>query len=172
MDGPEDFPFPGVVGLDHTADLGILVGAPDLPTLFERAARGSLWLALERHPKRESASLDPVVDGDDERGSGRSARPRKVELVEEDLALLLRSWLRTLLLWAETEGFVATEYRLALVPAPLCGPSDGQAFGLRASVTGVADTGPRAREIKGVTFHGLEVGRADQGWQAQVIFDV
>ena len=158
--------------MDHTADVGIRVSAPDLPGLFERAARGSLWLVLERDPQESPRPADPSGGEGDAEAIGDSGPTRTVDLVEEDLSLLLRSWLRALLLWAETEGYVATGYRVALVPAPLCATSDGQAFGLRATVTGVIDLGPRAREIKGVTFHGLEVGTTDEGWRAQVIFDV
>lgn len=178
MSLPDANPVPGVLGLDHTADVGLTIRGADLPELFERAARGSLWLVLEREPIPDQGQ---VSDSGQEPGPGRASKegpagnsgePRTVELVEEDLSLLLRSWLRTVLLWAETEGFVSTAYRIALVPAPLCGAPDGQAFGLRVSVSGVMDLGSRVREIKGVTFHGLEVERTSDGWRAQVIFDV
>jgi SHS2 domain-containing protein len=163
-------PVPGVIGLDHTADVGLRIHGADLPELFERAARGGLWLVLEREPQSD-AEPSPGLAVDD-RVDGDPTLPREVDLVEEELSLLLRSWLRVVLLWAETEGFVATDYRVALVPAPLCGAADGQAFGLRARVHGVRDLGSRSREIKGVTFHGLDVERRDDGWHAQVIFDV
>jgi SHS2 domain-containing protein len=159
---PDDIPVPGVSGLDHTADVGLEVEAPDLPELFRRAAIGALWLVLER--QAQGGSENPDEPG----GSG----PRTVELSDEDLGNLLRSWLRTVLLWAETDEFVTTEARLTLLPTPLCKSPDGLAYGLFAEVEGQTDQGPRVREIKGVTLHGLRVEKAGEGWFAQVIFDV
>jgi SHS2 domain-containing protein len=93
-------------------------------------------------------------------------------LAEPDLPALFRSWLRTILFWEETEGFVATEVKLLLLPTPLCGTPDGQAFGLQGEVEGVLDSGPRVREVKGVTLHGLTVEQTKEGWAGRVIFDV
>lgn len=162
MSGWDEIPVPGVSGLDHTADIGLDVRGATLPELFERAALGAVWLVLERHPNPASnfGNTPPSVE------------EKKLELVEEELGLLLRSWLRSILSWAETEGFVPLDTRVALVPAPLCGAPDGQAFGLKARIRGVFDMGPRIREIKGVTFHGLRVEQHGKGWLAQVIFDV
>ena len=157
-----DIPIPGVVALDHTADVGLAITARDLPALFRRASLGSIWLVLERQTAHEYGDGDLPPE----------CVERTVELIAEDLASLLRGWLRTILFWEESEGFVATDPRVALVPAPLCGRPDGQAFGLKARVLGVMDFGPRIREIKGVTLHGLRVEGGPDGWYAQVIFDV
>jgi SHS2 domain-containing protein len=159
---PEEIPIPGVRGLDHTADLGLEIRASELSELFERAALGAMWLVLERRP-------GPSGEGTPSTGEGET---RSFELVEEDLTILLRSWLRTVLLWDETEGFAVVEAKLMLLPTPLCNSSDGQAFGLRGKVTGLFDPGPRVREIKGVTLHGLRVDRQGSGWFGRVIFDV
>jgi SHS2 domain-containing protein len=155
-DEPE-IPFKGVRGLEHTADIGLELEAPDLPELFRRGALGAMWLVLEREPATE-----PPDKGE----------TRSLELVEDDLADLLRSWLRTLLYWDETEGFVTRSVALALAPHPHCSSHDGQAFGLWAKVSGAVDSGPRVREIKGVTLHGLSVERRGDSWWGQVIFDV
>jgi SHS2 domain-containing protein len=155
--GPEEIPVPGVLGLDHTADVGLEVRARDLPELFRRGALATSWLILERRP-------GPADPG--------SRQVRRVELVEEELSGLFRSWLRTVLLWDEACGFVLEDPRLVLLPAPLCESETGQAFGLRGEVEGVLDHGPRVREIKGVTFHGLTVERRGKEWMARVIFDV
>lgn len=163
MGEPEEIPVPGVRGMDHTADVGLEISAPDLPELFLRAALGALWLVLERPPRGHGET--PAED----RGRGLV---RSVELVEEDLTTLLRSWLRTVLFWEETEGFVAQEGRLAFLPTPHCQSPDGQAFGLKGTMTGVLDDGPRVREVKGVTLHGLRVERTGSGWLGTVIFDV
>jgi SHS2 domain-containing protein len=153
-DGADDVPVPGVRGLEHTADVGLEVEAPDLPELFRRAALGATWLVLE---------------GEVGEGVGEV---RLLEITEEDLPSLLRSWLRFLLFWLETESFAVTEAALSFAPAPLCSSSHGQAFGLRARVVGRTHAGPSVREIKGVTLHGLEVEKREGGWCGRVIFDV
>ena len=151
---PDYMPVPGVRGLEHTADVGLEVEAPDLPELFRRAALGATWLVLEV-----------------EVGEGR-AEVRNLEMAEEDLPSLFRSWLRSILFWQETEGFAVTEAVLSFAPAPLCSSPDGQAFGLRARVEGRMHPGPWVREIKGVTLHDLRVERGEDGWYGRVIFDV
>jgi SHS2 domain-containing protein len=95
-----------------------------------------------------------------------------VELADEEISSLFRSWLRALLYWEETEGFVTRTVAISFAPIPLCSAPDGQAFGLSARVGGVVDTGPRVREIKGVTLHGLFVEREGEVWRGRVIFDV
>ena len=157
MPGPEEFPVPGVRGLEHTADVGLEISAPTLPELFRRAALGAIWLVLERHPVPEREETPPV---------------RTLHLTEEDPSALLRAWLRAILLWAEVEGFVAREAVIALIPTPFCEAPDGLAIRLEARVEGLCDQGPRVREIKGVTFHELRVERRDAGWYGRVIFDV
>ena len=152
----EDPLVPGVRELEHTADVGLEITAPTLPELFRRAALGAMWLVLGRGVE----------------GKERQEYTRPIELVESDLPALLRSWLRALLYWEETDGFVAVDSVVALVPVPLCSSSTGQAFGLRAQVFGTYDRGSRLREIKGVTFHGLEVEQVGDDWKGRVIFDV
>ena len=151
---PDEMPVPGVRGLEHTADVGLEVEAPDLPELFRRAALGATWLVLEV-----------------EVGEGR-AEVRNLEMTEEDLPSLFRSWLRSILFWQETEGFAVTEAALSFAPAPLCSSPDGLAFGLRARVEGRMHPGPWVREIKGVTLHDLRVEKGEDGWYGRVIFDV
>jgi SHS2 domain-containing protein len=157
MTDPSEVPIPGVRGFEHTADVGLELNAPDLPELFRRGALGAMWLVLEREPTHGPPGPEEM---------------RSLELVEEDLSALLRSWLRALLFWEETDGFVTREVALAFAPAPLCSAADGQAFGLSARVRGVLDSGPRVREIKGVTFHELRVERDEGVWRGRVIFDV
>jgi len=158
----QDIPVPGVRSLDHTADVGLEILAPDLPELFGRAALGAMWLVSERPPIRseDSAISSPPIE------------TRPVEMAEDELETLFRFWLKTLLFWEETEEFVVVEAKLAFLPVPSCGSSTGQAFGLRGEVLGWVDMGPRIREIKGVTLHGLKVEQRTGGWYGRVIFDV
>jgi SHS2 domain-containing protein len=148
--------------VDHTADVGLEIRAPDLPELFRRGALGAVWLVLERDPGGGGSAA----------GEAEEAESRSIQLVDQDLENLFRSWVRTILLWAETDEFVFTGAKLVLAPAPLCGSPDGLAFGLTAEVNGLFDRGHRIREIKGVTLHGLVVRNLGEEWFARVIFDV
>lgn len=159
---PDEVPIPGVRGLDHTADVGLEIHAPDLGALFCRAAQGFIWLVLERRVEAPPGAAT----------RNEEVEIRSVDLAEEDLSTLLRSWLRTVLLWQEMEEFVFMDARLAILPTPICGSPDGLAFGLKGEVEGCMDRGPRVREIKGVTLHGLVVESQGGGWFGSVIFDV
>jgi len=183
MTDPSELPVPGVTALDHTADIGLEIEAPSLPELFRRGALGAMWLVLEREPFEEAR--EERRGQDQEAGDSRAGPPsgplegsaglmetRPLELAEADLPSLFRAWLRTLLFWEETEGFVVRETDFSFSPVPLCTTPDGQAFGLNARVRGVVDQGPRVREIKGVTLHQLRVERVGGGWSGRVIFDV
>lgn len=133
----------GVEALDHTADVGIQVEAPDLPTLFRRAAIGALWTALGRIP-------------------GETGDTRELELTADGLDGLLRSWVRELLYWQEVEGFAAAEAEIVELEGDR----------IVARIRGGAAPDHPLREIKGVTWHGLVVEPRDGRWCARVIFDV
>jgi SHS2 domain-containing protein len=175
---PTGVPVPGVREVEHTADVGLDISAPDLPELFRRAALGAMWLVLERDVEDPAAlparpEAQPFQIASAPGGTEDSVlEARTLELVEADLPALLRAWLRALLFWEETEGFVVVDPVVALMPAPLCSSPTGQAFGLRGQVRGRIDEGPRVREIKGVTLHGLQVQEVEGAWRGRVIFDV
>jgi cell division protease FtsH len=142
--GESDGPPPeGVRALDHTADVGIEVEAPDLPCLFERAGLGAIWMAVGRR-----------VEGPTE--------AREVRLEEAGLPALLRAWMRELLYWQEVEGFAAAGVEVR----------DVSEERLLATVRGGEAPADPVREIKGVTWHGLTVEPLERGWYARVIFDV
>lgn len=145
--------LPGVTFLEHTADVGLDVEAPSVELLFHRAAAG--MLALLRGDEE-----GPGPEGWAEAGPS-SPEPRLLEIAARDRPGLLRAWLRELLLLHETGGadyaggtfLELTERRLeALVRTA---PAEGA-----------------VREIKGVTYHELQVRRTGKGWGARVIFDV
>ncbi len=138
----------GVETLDHTADVGVRVEAPTLAELFRRAALGSLWVATGRvtQPGSQRRTLDVEAD---------------------TLPDLLRRWLREILLLQEVDGFAAGRVEgLAL-------ENTGDGFRLHATLLGGPSPPDPVREIKGVTWHGLQVEERSPGaWFAQVIFDV
>ena len=132
--------------LDHTADVGLRVEAADLGDLFGTAALGMFALIGAAEP-------DP-------------GEPRTVEITAraDDAAERLRDVLRGFLREFDRDGFFATDVHAS---------DDGRV----ARVTATGGTFDPARhefrtEIKGVTWHGLRVERRDDGWTAEVVFDV
>lgn len=138
---------PGVRELDHTADIGIIVTAPEPSELFRNAALGMARLMRGKI------------------GSGiPSERPgeRVVTLQSDSLDLLLVSWLSELLYLDEVEGFVFEDAAFAEL---------GER-GLRATVIGRTEPEVPHRQLKGVTYHGLCLERTADGCHARVIFDI
>jgi SHS2 domain-containing protein len=137
----------GVEPLEHTADLGLLARADSLAELLVRAAVG----------------MRALVEGEDgeERGA-RAEERRKIEFEAEDLGSLLVAWLRELLYLQQVEGraFAGAEFERV------------EETGLSAMVAFEPATPEPLREIKGVTYHGLEAARSDGVWRARVIVDV
>jgi SHS2 domain-containing protein len=87
---------------------------------------------------------------------------RVLELQSDSLDLLLVSWLAELLYLDEVEGFVFED-------AAFVELGEG---GLEATVIGRIEPEVPDRQLKGVTYHGLRLEPADDGWQARVIFDI
>ncbi|MGD2069999.1 MAG: archease [Gemmatimonadota bacterium] len=138
-----DPPVPGVVGLDHTADVGLEIEAPDLGGLLARAALGMAWLLTEAPPP-------PVTE------------ERRLEVEAGDAPGLLRAWLRELLGWHTDDGFVPAEVRV----------QDARVGRVTATVAGGVPAAEPIREIKGVTLHRLGAERRRDGWWGRVVFDV
>ena len=139
----------GVTELDHTADVGMSVRAASLRELFHRAAVGMFHLV---YADETGSAPSPRPDGLD--------RPIVVEAVDVE-ALLVR-WLRELLYLDESE---AARY----VDATLDDVAETRLEGTIR--TGSSPTRP-VRELKGVTYHDLEVVGEDGGWRARIVFDV
>jgi SHS2 domain-containing protein len=142
-----EVPIPGVRTLDHTADVGIEVDAPDLPELVRRAALGLTWLLLEREA---SGAMDE--------------RSLKIEAFTRPT--LLRDVLRELLWWHESEGLCTAD----VVNISVTQSKRGFTFTAVARLVRVR--GAPVREIKGVTLHGLAAERRGDDWYGRVIFDV
>lgn len=151
----------GVREIEHTADLGMEVEAASLEELFQRAAAGMMALVRADDERPLDRPLDEPLDRPPTALAPRSVR---IELDggAPDVAALLVRWLRELLYLQEVAGFVyrdATFQRL-------------DESGLRASIRPDPDPSRQIRELKGVTYHGLEVERTDNRWRARVIFDI
>jgi SHS2 domain-containing protein len=132
--------------LDHTADAGILVQAADLKELFARAAWGMFSLVTD---------LDTI----------RLVERSRIRIEASDRPALMVNWL------SELNYRHVTEHRLfgKFVIVEICEKR------LSAEVHGERFDPSRHKvftEIKAVTFHDLRLERDDQGWKAQIIFDL
>ncbi len=136
--------------LDHTADVGFEIEAPTLETLFDEARRALVMTVFEQPPER----------GEDE---------DSVRLSAPNLETLLVRWINELVFIIQGDGFVPVRADIEIREA-----GEGS-FSLEARLAGAPldlEGYGWQGEIKSATFHGLEVTRGGEGWQAQVILDV
>jgi SHS2 domain-containing protein len=152
--------YTGVRAIDHTADVGIEVRASTLEGLFDRAARGALALVAGEDDVERASGNERAAD--EAQDSQRVHERRDIELDSDDVAGLLALWLRELLFIHEVHGLAYEGGRFDALDERR----------LRATVDVGRDSRRPVREIKGVTYHGLEAIRDAQGWRARVIFDV
>lgn len=92
-------------------------------------------------------------------GDRSRSRSRDVTVRADDGAALFAAWLEELVFLAETDGFMPE----AVERLDLCDVE------LRARIRG--RSGNPAHLVKAVTYHRLEVAKAD-GWVARVVLDV
>ncbi len=89
---------------------------------------------------------------------------RQFHLREDEMDTLLVSWLQELLYILDTEGLIFGQFQVKLHESSLEATAWGEPFDPNVHTM--------KTEIKAVTYHQLEVVKADHGWQAQVIFDI
>jgi len=134
--------------IDHTADFGAEIWAPDAEGLFRQAA---------------GAMLDLLFDHLPDEGAG--AHVRDLEIEGTDWADLMVGWLRELLFLVNGVQLVPVRLEILELRRHL----------LRAKVLcSDYDSGrhPIKIEIKAVTYHQIEAGPVGDRWKARVIFDV
>ncbi len=132
--------------IDHTGDAGILLRAENLRQLFERAAWGMFSL------------LTNVAEI-------RLVEETRIQVEANDLPALMLAWLSELNYRHVTEHRLFGKFEVFVI-------SDQMVF---AEVSGEAINSDRHTiftEIKAVTFHGLRLEKSDNGWEAQIIFDL
>jgi protein archease len=133
----------GFEEVEHTADWAFRVRGADLTQLFASAARAMFDLqARDQLPAVEEIERDVEVQGFDRES-------------------LLVNWLNELLYLQEKHGETYSEFKV----------SEVSETGLRARIRGRRSPGA-TRMIKAVTFHGLEIKRTGEGWEATVVVDV
>ena len=131
---------------EHTADLGLRIRANELPALFADAARGLFSMIVpDLDSVRLVDELEFTIEGP----------------VSE---LLLFDWLNELLYTYETRHLLFAQFEVQLSES-----------GLRATARGEACDDHRHQldhEVKAITYHGLKLEPADDGWLAEVIVDI
>lgn len=133
--------------IDHTADLGFEVWAPDLEGLYAEALRGLLGLCFDRAAvePRETRQLEASGAGEEER---------------------LVAWLQEAYLLLEIDGWLAADVEgVELEGDAVCGTVRGEPVDRERHTLHT--------EIKAITYHGMDVRRGDDGtWRTTVIVDV
>jgi SHS2 domain-containing protein len=132
--------------IDHTADLGIEVDGANIENLFESAAMSMFDLIWDVETTGVKIEKMILVDGDD-----------WSDLMINWLRELLYLWSGGNLLMEELEIISFNEYSILS----------------RAQMIRFDPKHHRIKkDIKAVTYHGLEVKQTDAGWTVTVIFDV
>lgn len=132
--------------IEHTADLGIEVEADTLEQLFEGAASAMAFLL---------ADIELV----------RCAEEKELFINAFDLSEMMFRWLNELLFLFETEQFLFRYFQVSRIEG---GNLEAKIFGEKF------DPGRHVifEEIKGATYHMMEVSKKNSKWFARVIFDV
>ena len=134
--------------IDHTADFGfILQGAPDTATLFSCAAK-TFFDQIGKWADRKEGQLE-------EEG---------IQLEAEDLEELLHDFLSDLNFRHQARSRVYQRFSLKIDPPALL---NGKIYG--REITGDDEI---ELEVKAVTYHMLEVTREEDGYHAQILFDI
>jgi SHS2 domain-containing protein len=132
--------------IDHTADLGIEVTAPDLLALFASAGEALYALIADPATIENHHTINVSVSGD-------------------NLEELLHAWLCEMLALFNLQGFVGKRCEIArITDRQVEGRVHGDKLDLKRHAFHT--------EIKGVTYHDFNVWQADGAWHARIIFDV
>jgi len=138
--------------IEHTADLGIEIEADSLERLFEAGAYGLAGVLVGSELGSGQANPTPAIIW------------RDLILEAPDREALLVDWLRELLYIQSTEGLLLAEAEIEDL--------DDTRLVARAGFARPAASEAAERELKGVTYHDLEVRRREGGWYARVVFDL
>ncbi|NWF53807.1 MAG: archease [Syntrophaceae bacterium] len=131
---------------DHTADIGVRVFGRTVEEVFVNAAYALFDQLTDLTQVGDGAVQEISVEGSD----------------QEDL--LIR-WLGELLFLCQSRGYLFKNFSILSLDSN----------SLKALARGEIFDPSRHRfktEIKGVTYHQVEVRQKDRGWEGRVVFDV
>jgi len=139
----KDFEF-----IEHTADVGVRVYGSSLEELFANSARVLFGLMTDYGPNQELKE--------------------HVVVEAEDLEELLVTWLNELISLFFAYKFLPGDYSIEI--------EDGLDLKVIKSTINGDNFNPYENklkmEIKAATYHDLKVEKTEEGWVAEVIFDV
>lgn len=136
---------PPIEIIDHTADIGIIVYAPDLKNLFARAALGMFSL---------------ITDISIVKGEIR----REIKLAAANSEDLLIHWLNELIYLFEVAHIILCRFHIVEISnTKIHATCFGEKIKRRHRIN---------REIKAATYHMLNITKYNSGLKAQVIFDL
>ncbi len=144
---------PEYTEIEHTADVGLALRAPDLGSAFSRTAAAAFDLMCDL--TTVGASLDYDV-----RAEGRPG----------DIEHLMIRWLAELLYVATSEGVLLSQFEIVeLEPGAAL---DASRIVARARGERYDPSRHRLKvELKAPTYHELRVERVRGAWSVRVIFD-
>ena len=131
---------------DHTADIGLRIRAATEEEMFCDAGRGLFSLLVD--------NIEQV----------QSCQTTTFNIIGNDRAYRLFDWLNELLYCFETEKWLFADFSVRLSPDGLTATATGERFN--------ADRHRLRHEVKAVTYHHLVCEQTDNGWLAEVIFDI
>jgi len=137
---------------EHTADLAIEVEACSLGELFVTAALGMVGVLLGSEEGAAKSEAD------------HATVRRQLSLEAPDREALFVDWLRELL-------YVQNSEDLLFAGAEIEG-LDETGMVARVAFRPLGSGHFVQRELKGVTYHDLEVTRRGEGWFARIVFDL
>lgn len=130
----------------HTADMGLLVEAPDLNSLFAEAAQALFSIIVSDLADVEARLSEPFAIG------------------SREIQFLLVDWLSELLFSFESRRLLFSEFEVSI-----------GADGLKATAIGEPVDESRHQlqhEVKAVTYHQLKVEHRGDKWVATVVVDI
>jgi SHS2 domain-containing protein len=130
--------------LEHTADLRIKVHGQDLTELFVNAA-----LAVAEQQKPDISQQKPTEEWE------------LVAIESPDINSLLVDWLNEILSRSDLNDKVYNNFQIEELTEDH----------LQAKIAG-QKIDQKQVEIKAATYHGLEVKKVNEHWEATVIFDI
>ncbi len=132
--------------ISHTADIAYRIQGSSLAEIYQNAAEALVATMTDRRGLKPLEQRDITVEAPD----------REALLVE---------WLNHLLYLYDVDGFLGRDFEiLALDDERLTARVRGETFDPERHVSKSA--------VKAATYHHLELGPRDHGWQATVIFDL
>lgn len=133
--------------IEHTADIRIRISGRSLEGLFINAAKALFSLLTD--------------------SEGKELEERTIVLKEQFIEDLLVNWLNELISQFFTYHFIPSKYNVEI------GENNSSKI-LKGKVQGSVerDNLRVLAEIKAATYHNLQVAKSDDGFQAEVIFDV